>query len=41
MKLWTLATLPQHIAYVRTLDPEYADYMAGKYANFLPGGKYA
>jgi hypothetical protein len=41
MTRWKLSTVAEHIAYVRTLDPEYADYMAGKYANFLPGGKYA
>jgi hypothetical protein len=41
MTRWTLATLPQHIAFVRTLDPAYADYMLGKYKNFLPGGQYA
>ena len=41
MTRWTLATLPQTIAWVRKLDPDYADYMAGKYKNFLPGGQYA
>jgi len=41
MKLWTLATLPQTIQWVRALDPGYADWMERKYANFLPGGKYA
>jgi hypothetical protein len=40
MKLWTLATLPETIAYVRKLDPAYADYMRAKYANFLPFGEY-
>ena len=41
MTLWTLSTLPQTIAWVRALDPEYADYMARMYVNFLPGGRYA
>ncbi len=40
-KLWTLATVAQTIAFVRTLDPGYADYMAKMYVNFLPGGRYA
>ncbi len=39
--MFTLATLPETIAYVRTMQPEYADYMARMYVNFLPGGKYA
>ncbi len=40
-KLWTLATVAQTIAFVRTLDPQYADYMQKMYARFLPGGEYA
>jgi hypothetical protein len=40
-QLWTLAGIAKTIAHVRTMQPEYADYMAKKYANFLPGGKYA
>ena len=39
--MFTLSTLPKTIAHVRTMDAAYADYMEKKYANFLPGGKYA
>lgn len=39
--MFTLATLPETIEHVRTMDAAYADYMAKKYVNFLPGGKYA
>lgn len=41
MTLFTLSTLPQTIAHVRALDPDYADYMVRMYRNFLPGGRYA
>jgi hypothetical protein len=40
MTLWTLATLPQTIAYVRTLDPGYAKHMEKMYQRFLPFGEY-
>ena len=39
--MFTLQTLPQTIAHVRTMDQAYADYMQKKYVNFLPGGRYA
>ena len=39
--MWTLATIAQTIAHVRTLDAGYADYMAKRYARFLPFGEYA
>ena len=40
-RLWTLAGIVETIAHVRTMDQAYADYMQKKYANFLPGGRYA
>ena len=39
--IWTLGGVVETIAFVRTLDPEYADYMMRMYANYLPGGRYA
>ena len=39
--LWTLATISETIAHVRQFDAGYADYMARRYARFLPGGEYA
>lgn len=39
--IWTLATIAQTIAHVRTLDAGYAEYMERMYSNFLPGGKYS
>ena len=39
--LWTLATIAQTITHVRTLDAGYADYMAKRYARFMPNGEFA
>jgi hypothetical protein len=34
--MWTLDAPPATIAYVRSIDAAYADWMERKYANFLP-----
>ena len=41
LPLWTLATISETIAHVRQFDAGYADYMAKRYARFLPNGEYA
>ena len=42
LTLWTIATLPETIAYVEALGQvEYAQHMAKMYARFMPGGEYA